>query len=331
MKAVIISGSAHNIADVYSDESRRKIAQIAELLPDCTSEEELIRRDDLRDADIVFSTWGMLRLTEEKIKAYLPKLRALFYSAGTVQYFARPFINCGIRVFSAWAANGVPVCEVTFSEIMLADKGFFMRRVRSRGQWTNKDEDKRYPGNYHTKVGIIGCGMIGSGVIERLKRTDMDVYLYDPFVSDERAAQLGAKKATLEEIFSECHIISNHVANKPETVGMLDAHLFDLMDKYAVFINTGRGAQIVEKDLIAALKNVPTRFALLDVTDPCEPPADDSELYALDNVYLTPHIAGSIGYETHRMAEYMINECTAYLGGQPVKYEVTAALLERMA
>ena len=64
-------------------------------------------------------------LTEEQIAEYLPSLKAVFYAAGSVQAFARPFLNRGIQVFSAWAANAVPVAEYTVAQIILAGKGFY--------------------------------------------------------------------------------------------------------------------------------------------------------------------------------------------------------------
>ena len=99
---------------------------------------------------------------------------------------------------------------------------------------------------------------------------------------------MGVTKHSLEEIFSSCQTISNHLANNPKTVGILNVDLFNLMLDNATFINTGRGAQVVEKDLIAALKKAPARTAILDVTDP-EPFEEDSELRSLENVILTPH------------------------------------------
>ncbi len=67
----------------------------------------------------------MPALAEEEIARFFPKLKAVFYAAGTVQGFARPFLNRGIRIFSAWGANAVPVAEFTVSQILLANKGFF--------------------------------------------------------------------------------------------------------------------------------------------------------------------------------------------------------------
>ena len=111
---------------------------------------------------------------------------------------------------------------------------------------------------------------------------------------------------------------------------MLRYEHFSLMGKQATFINTGRGAQVVEADLIRALSEEPDRVAVLDVTDP-EPPIEGSPLYTMQNVFLTPHIAGSIGDEVSRMGEYMLDEYRRYINEEQCQYEVTKQMLGTMA
>ena len=205
-----------------------------------------------------------------------------------------------------------------------------MRRYRDH----DRDDAKRFvasqPCNYRIRVGLLGAGMIGRMVAERLRAYEYEVLIYDPFVSDETLAALGARRATLEEIFSTCQIISNHVANLPSTVGMIDEKLLRSMLPNATFINTGRGAQVDEAALACAMEECPNRTALLDVTFP-EPPDADSPLLRLPNVFLTPHIAGSLGQEVARMGAYMADECARILSGEAPRYEVTPAMLETMA
>lgn len=134
----------------------------------------------------------------------------------------------------------------------------------------------------------------------------------------------------LEQIFSECDVVIHHLANNPQTRGMLSGKLFSSMKPYATFINTGRGAQVSENDLISTLKERPDLTAVLDVTEP-EPPLSDNNLYKLENCILTPHIAGSSGMEVHRMAEYMLAEFEAFVQNKPCRFEVTAKMLETMA
>lgn len=300
------------------------------------TDDAVYRRDDIfanpdpfADTEYIFSTWGMPTLNEEEIKKYLPRLKCVFYAAGSVQAFARPFLNCGVKVFSAWAANAVPVAELTVAQIILANKGFFktMRytdRAASRATFAN------YKGNFDVKVGLIGAGMIGSIVAEMLKSYDLQVLVFDPFLSDERAEALGITKCSLDTLFEECTVVSNHLANNEQTRGMLSGALFQKMLPYATFLNTGRGAQVVESELIEVLRARPDLTAVLDVTEP-EPPAADSPLYTLENCILTPHIAGSDGNEVFRMAEYMRNEYNSFVKGEPCKYEVTAEMLKTMA
>lgn len=332
MTAVILSFRPQNIPNVYSEALSDKMKKELTLLSPVKSKDELItRKDEMQTVDVIFSTWGMPALTEEEIEAFFPRVKAVFYAAGTVQAFARPFLARGIPVFSAWAANAVPVAEVVASEILLADKGFFRREVRSRADWVSDAPAEVYPGNYGAKIGIIGAGMIGKLVISLLKRHDLDILVFDPFLPDEKAAELGVTKTDLHTLFASCHVISNHLANNAQTKGMIDRSCFELMDEHAVFINTGRGAQVVERDLIEAMKNHPGRLALLDVTDPNEPPAEGSELYTVPNIRITPHIAGSIGYEVRRLADTMWDEYHLWINGQKTRYEVTAKMLETMA
>ncbi len=332
MTALFVTRRFFNIDAVYSAEMQKKLASELNFLPPLKSVDELeARKNDLQTVDYIFSTWGMLPLTKEQIETYLPNLKAVFYAAGTVQYFARPFLELGISVHSAWRANGIPVAEVTVSQIILANKGFFRRRVRAREMWTSNDPEYKFPGNYGTKIGILGAGMIGSRVIELLRPYNFEVLVYDPFLSEERAAMLGVKKTSMEEIFESCHVISNHIANLPETRGILTRALLASMQEDAVFINTGRAAQVDMEALIDEMREHPNRLALLDVTDPEEPPREDSPLYTLDNIFLTPHIAGSIGYETHRMADFMYEEYKALRAGESPKHAVSLAMLETMA
>lgn len=333
MKKAVFMGSLGNINYVYSDKIKSALSDELHFIEPILKKSELsARANELHDVSYIFSTWGMISLTEDEIKTYFPALKAVFYAAGSVRGFAEPFLNCGVAVYSAWAANGVPVAQFTVSEILLALKGFFARLHKSsRDEWSNHHVPVSYPGIMDEKVGIIGAGMIGRMVIEELRRYPVEVLVYDKFLSADEIAAIGGKKAELCEIFSECFVISNHLANIPATVGMLDYELFSKMRDGAVFINTGRGAQVVSDDMIRALDENKTRAAVLDVTDPEEPPRVGSPLYKMDNVFLTPHIAGSIGNEVHRMSEYMYDEYKAFDAGMPTKYGVTHEMLKTMA
>ena len=321
----IFMGEQNNVRRVYSSEVTEALVNEAGLKSDKVVTKGDILSGEYKDTEYIFSTWGMSHFEKEEIKEYLPSLKAVFYSAGSVQGFAKEFLELGIEVHSAWAANAVPVAEYTVAQIILANKGFYRSSVMfKKGNSHYRDAHKlfsHFGGNFNTSVGIIGAGMIGRMVIERLRDYKVTVYVCDPFLSEEKAAEMGAVK---------CDVISNHVANNPQTVGMINAKHFRLMKPYSTFINTGRGAQVVEPDMIAFLKERTDVTAVLDVTNP-EPPLEGSEMYDLENIILTPHIAGSSGKEVVRMAEYMLAEYRLYAKNEPTKYSVSLKMLETMA
>lgn len=334
MKAVFMSSSLSSLNNVYTPPIRAKLESRVDFIDQITSfkpEDLASRENDLKSVDFIFSTWGMPRFERSFIAEKMPNVKAVFYGAGSVQGFAREFLEEDRIVVSAWGANAIPVAEFTVSQIILASKGYFQTfKHTSTDKWTNRRAGGYFPGNYNTKVGLIGAGMVGKAVIKLLKNYKLDIYVFDPFLPDETAEKLGVTKASLEYIFSECSVISNHLANNAQTVGILNGRLFSLMKSNAAFINTGRGAQVVEADLADAMRNSPDRIALLDVTYP-EPPAEGSDLYKLENVFLSPHIAGGIGAEVQRMGEYMYEELCAYLDNKPLTYSVTLKMLETMA
>ena len=333
MNAIFLCEQTFRLFGVYDAEA------VAELQSSLDIEKKIYKKADvIADPDafsgveFIFSTWGMPQFTEDEIKRCFPSLKCVFYGAGTVQAFARPFLNLGIKVFSAWAANAVPVAEMTVAEIILANKGYYLSgRVYSKeGRNPARKVFETCRGNYGETVGIIGAGMIGRLVIEMLKAYRLKVVVFDPFLPDDRAEALGVEKCSLPELFERSFVVSNHLANNAQTRGMLNYELFSKMRPSSVFINTGRGAQVVEDDLVRILKERSDMTALLDVTDP-EPPVEGHPFYSLENCIITPHIAGSAGDEIARMGTYMVNEFKLYQSGSGWLYEVTEKMLETMA
>ncbi len=157
----------------------------------------------------------------------------------------------------------------------------------------------------------------------------IDVLVFDPFLPDEKAAELGVTKVDLHTIFSECQIISNHLANNEQTRGMLDAECFNRMGKDATFINTGRGAQVDEDALCDFLESHPAACAVLDVTDP-EPPVFENPLRNLKNVIFLPHIAGVVNNGLARIGRHIIKELELWEVGRPAIHEITEDIMFRI-
>ncbi|MBO5858248.1 MAG: hydroxyacid dehydrogenase [Clostridia bacterium] len=331
MKIALFGSNQLQFSKVYTPEVLKKLGEYGELSPRINKQNIEEHKEFLKNCEIAFATWGMPQFTKEEIAEYMPDLKAVFYSAGTVQYFARPFLESGIKVYSAFAANAVPVAEYTFAQITLAAKGYFQAAKYYRSLPVRSFAFANYSvGNFGCKVGLVGLGAIGRMVAERLKALDVEVYACDPFVSEDTAKELGVTLVDMETLFSECDVISNHLANKPELKNVFNYKLFKKMKKRSTFINTGRGAQVAEYSLALSLLLHPSRTFVADVLKKEMFPYINP-LFWVPNAILTPHIAGSTGKEPQRMAYYMMEEMESFLAGKPTRYEVTLEALERMA
>jgi phosphoglycerate dehydrogenase-like enzyme len=222
---------------------------------------------------------------------------------------------------SAWAANAVPVAEYTLSQIVFGLKRgwHYVRALRREGKWRR---DLPAPGAYGSTVGVISLGQVGRRVCRMLQGLDVRVLAYDPLATAGAAAELNVTLCGLDEIFRRADVVSLHAPKLPRTEGMITGAHLASMKPNATFINTARGAIVRQREMIDVLRHRPDLLAVLDVTDP-EPPEDGSELFALDNVVVTPHIAGSMGDECRRQARYMIDELRRYLAGQPLQWAIT--------
>ena len=322
-------GSEMQIERVYAQGRRQQVAMQTRLYPHVVSATDFENHArELRDLEVIFSTWGMPALSAAQLKQ-LPQLKVVFYAAGSVQSFARPYLKEGIAVVSAWQANGVPVAEFALAQILLANKGYFAN-TRTFTSPESRCNVPVGPGNFGASVALLGAGAIGRKLIELLRPFHLKILVFDPFLSEADAVQLGVEKVTLLEAFMRGNVVSNHIANLPTTVQMLRAEHFAAMPVGATFINTGRGQTVDEEGLISVLQARSDLTALLDVTYP-EPPLDDSPFYTLPNVQLSSHIAGSIGDEVVRMADCVWEEFGRWQRGETLRYAVTMEMLQVMA
>ncbi|MFO7637486.1 MAG: hydroxyacid dehydrogenase [Clostridia bacterium] len=326
MKKGIYLMDRENFDKVYPPHIRTRIAKRLDMAGICIDRQGLHSHPDLlENAQVVFSSWGAPVFDAELLRA-MPALEIVFYAAGSVKHFVTDaFFKRGILLSSAWAANAVPVAEYAFAQIILALKGYW-------GYLRNASPYPRLscPGGYRSRVGIISLGMIGKKVCERLLTLDTLNLAFDPCLDELTARQYGVIPSSLHEIFSLCDVISLHAPLLDSTRGMIGKEHFLLMKQGGVFINTARGGLVDEKGMMEALRQRRDLTALLDVTDP-EPPEKGSPLYDMENVFLTPHIAGSLDGECARMGEYMLEECFGYLDGKPLQYAVTKESLETSA
>jgi phosphoglycerate dehydrogenase-like enzyme len=270
--------------------------------------------------DILFSGWGMVPCDAEFLGRF-PDLKVIFYAGGTIRYFmTEAFWDRGVRITSSTLANAIPVSEYALSQILFGlkqgwQKSLYIRRHRHYPPFSAP------PGAHGSIVGLISLGTIGRLVAKRLRTFDVHVIAYDPFVDEADANELGVTLVSLEELFRRSDVVSCHAPDLEETRGMITATHFAAMKPGATFINTARGRLVQEPGMVEVLVKRPDLIAVLDVTHP-EPPVEGSPLYYLENIVLTPHIAGSLGGECQRMGRLMVDELDRYLAGQPLRHEV---------
>jgi phosphoglycerate dehydrogenase-like enzyme len=160
---------------------------------------------------------------------------------------------------------------------------------------------------------------------------EVDVLAYDPYAEESIFSELSVERVDrLDELFMRCEVISLHAPWLKETEGMVTGKLLRLMPPGATFINTSRGAVVNERDLLEVLRERPDLFAVLDVL------IDETVFHAhplarLPNVFITPHIAGSKGRESHRMGMTAVEECRRYLCGLPQLCALNQATTQSLA
>jgi phosphoglycerate dehydrogenase-like enzyme len=314
---------------IYGADGRADVARRTTLLAEPLTRETVQGQPELlREVEVIFSGWGA-PVMDAAFLAAAPRLRAVFYGAGSIRYFATDALWArDVMVSSAQAINAVPASEYALATILFSLK---------RG-WQHAQEAKRGPAGFKrlptagacgSKVGLVSLGMIGRLVRERLRPFEVEVLACDPFVTSAQAAQLGVRLVSLPEIFAECDVVSLHTPWLKETEGMVTGALLGTMKPGATLINTARGALVRESELAAVLARRTDLTAVLDVTWP-EPPVADSPLYVLPNIVLTPHIAGSMDRECRRLGREMIEEFDRWARGEPLKWRIVreqAALL----
>ncbi len=196
----------------------------------------------------------------------------------------------GVMVVNAPTSNIVSAAELAVALMLAAARHVSPAHAAlTRGEWKRS----RYTGIelFEKTVGIVGLGRIGVLVAQRLTAFGMHVIAYDPYVQAGRAAQMGVRMVSLEELMTEADFVSVHLPKTPETVGLIGADEFAVARPGLVLVNAARGGIVDERALYDALKTGRIAAAGLDVF--AEEPCTDSPLFELENVVATPHLGAS--------------------------------------
>ena len=226
----------------------------------------------------------------------------------------------GIIVTNIPAYSTDSVAQLVFSHILnIAQQVKHHSDEVHKGRWTSNPDfcfwDTPLIELRGKKMGIVGLGNIGQKTARIAIGFGMTVYAYTSKSKFQLPPEI--HKLDLDELFSECDIISLHCPLTSETRHMVNTERLKSMKPTAILINTGRGPLINESDLADALNNGVIMAAGLDVLSQ-EPPTADNPLFTARNCYITPHIAWASAEARGRLLEIMTENVKAYQNGKPI-------------
>jgi phosphoglycerate dehydrogenase-like enzyme len=278
-------------------------------------------------AEVIVTSWGSPKLTEEMLE-HAPKLRMIGHAAGTVKgrvpstVFARD-----VKVFSAAPRIAHSVGEYCLSVLLASLRHIpaFDNEVRA-GKWrTCGLKGRELAGQ---TVGIVSASSTARAYIQLLSPFNVQVKVYDPYLSDEAAVKLQVVRASLEDVMS-CPIISIHAPKLPATYRMITREMLGLIPDGAVFINSSRTDVLDEEALLKQLQTG-RFFAALDVYSQ-EPLPSDSPFLQLRNVIVTPHVAGATVEGHLALMQNVVEDMVRDLRQESTRLEVTERMWETIA
>lgn len=217
----------------------------------------------------------------------------------------------GVVVMNTPFGNTITTAELAVAHIVAAARQIPQATASTRaGKW----EKSAFMGMELTgkKAGVIGAGNIGSIVCDRLKGLHMVVYVYDPFISDERASSMGVRKIdSVAELASLVDVLTIHVPLLDATRNLINADILSRMKKGSILVNCARGGIVDEQALFEACKSGHLRAAALDVY--AQEPAKENPLFTLDNVTFTPHIGACSDEAQENVAVQIAEQMSDYL------------------
>src|SRR5437016_6716350 len=216
----------------------------------------------------------------------------------------------GIVVMNTPYGNSITAAEHTIAmlfalcrQIPAAD------RSTQAGKW----EKSRFMGVELSgkTLGVIGCGNVGAAVAERALGLRMKVIAYDPFLSAERARDLGVEKLSLAALYARADFITLHTPLTEATRNLIDRRALAMMKPGVRLVNCARGGLVVEDDLAAALDSGHVAGAAIDVF--AEEPAVESPLFGRENVVATPHLGASTSEAQENVALQIAEQMADFL------------------
>lgn len=278
----------------------------------------------------VVTSWGSPVFTSELLTV-ADSLQVVGHAAGSVKHLMpKEGYDRDIVVLSAATVIADSVAEYTLWAMLSMQRVLyrFDGRMRVERGWKERGENYAHE-LYRHKVGIVAASLVGRRVIALLKPFGCDVMVYDPYLSQADAQELGVRLVSLEELFAASDIVSVHAPTTPETKEMIGPVHFQAMKDGALFINTARAWVVDQAAMLTELRRGRVRAAL-DVFDREPLPAEDP-LRDLDNVFLTPHVSGFTIESRLRLVEAIADDMQRFFSGGTPSLAVPWERLQIMA
>lgn len=251
------------------------------------------------------------KVTAEILKSAAGKLKVIGRAGIGVDNVDVPAAtSSGVVVMNTPYGNSITTAEHAIAMMMT-----LARQIPSANASTHagKWEKSKYMGQelFGKTLGVIGCGNIGAIVADRALGLKMKVIAYDPFLSAERAVEIGVEKVELEDVLTRSDFITLHTPMTENTKGILNKFTIGKMKKGVRLINCARGGLIVEADLKAALESGHVAGAALDVFE--VEPAKENILFGMENVVCTPHLGASTEEAQENVALQVAEQMSDFL------------------
>ena len=319
---------------VFSPQARARLHQIVDfdesLIPLEATEATIV--ECVEGASVIIGTWHAVPLSGALLKA-APTADLFIYGAGSIKHLLTPASDArGIRISTGSHVNARPVAEFALGLLLVGLKDVVrlnadLTRRRSAAWDVNK---RTFPGGYNgPTILLVGFGEVTRQLLARLKEFDFEVLVSDPYATATDAEEYGFRIVDLDETIGTADVLSLHAADIPENENLLSADRISRMKAGSTLINTARG-RLVDHHALSERLRQRDMTAFLDVTHP-EPLPDDSPLYELENCLMTPHMAGSVGREVHRLGDYCVRELENHLSGKSLEHELDLTTLSGRA
>jgi len=222
----------------------------------------------------------------------------------------------GIEVCPSIGANAVSVAEYVIATAMILLRGpaYFATPDVAAGAW----DRPKFAGATEIAgrtMGIVGFGSIGQVVGAKARGMGMEVIAYDVMMPDDHPAWADARRVGLDDLVAESDVVSLHCPKLPQTIDLIDKRQFERMKSEAVLVNSARGGIVNEADCAEALRTGQIAGAALDTLD-VEPitPEVGALFQGINNLILTPHVAGVTKESNRRIAEVAAENVRRVLG-----------------